>query len=200
MRKQPIVEDVMKTLIRDELAMNPLASVQKIREKLYWRGFASTNKTFLDWHFIAKLMKKIRIENLAKLSLESRIDRLAALKERHRILTEKLLDIVDARSPNGLVGFTQQTQRDRIAAANTIMKWDLALFFAEEQVGLIDEMQVVEQKRTREVITAETISETRTISKGRSGRPLIKRESISPKNHPVVAYPFSHPETVFRQA
>ncbi len=164
MKKQPIIEDAMKTVIRDELALRPLASVHKVQIELFVRGFRSVSGKMLDWHYIAKFVRKVRIENLEKIPRSNRIERLAALKERHRILTEKLVPIVEGDLIYTPLGASYPTQRDRISAANTIMKWDLALFFAEEQINLLDKTQTIEKKRTRAVIMTDTISETRMIS------------------------------------
>jgi hypothetical protein len=162
MRKQPEMEDALKTVIRDELALNPLASVQKVRMKLYLSGMHSVNNGTLDWHYVAKLMKKVRTENLVKLAPENRTEKLVALKERYRVLTEKLLDIVEGKPIVNLGGVVMPTQRDRIAAANSILKWDTAMLFVEAQLNMIDQPQTIEKKQTRAIIMMETTSETKT--------------------------------------
>jgi hypothetical protein len=170
MRKQPEIEDALKTVIRDELALNPLASVQRVRMTLYMSGMHSATNGTLDWHYISKLMKKVRTENLVKLAPENRTEKLVALKERHRILTEKLLDIVEGKPIVNLAGVVMPTQRDRISAANTILKWDMAMLFAEAQINMIDKTQTIEKKHTRAVIMTDTISETRVLSQPSSKR------------------------------
>lgn len=173
MRKQPEIEDALKTVIRDELALNPLASVQKVRMALYTSGLHSASNGALDWHYISKLMKKVRTENVVKLAPENRIEKLVALKERHRILTEKLLDIVNGK-PGIMFGqVAYPSQRDRISAANIILKWDMAMLFAEAQINTIDQTQTIEKKRTRAVIMTDTISETRVLV-----RPSIKSATL----------------------
>jgi hypothetical protein len=135
MRKQPEVEDSIKGAIRDELAFRPLLSTRDLQSVVFLRGFHSANGGFLDWHYVAKLARKVRLENIAKLSQESRYARLAKVKERHRRLTDKLAEIA--------VGvFSGASPRERIAAANTIMKWDMALLFAEEQISSIDHLSI----------------------------------------------------------
>jgi hypothetical protein len=173
MRKQPEIEDALKTVIRDELALNPLASVQKVRMKLYMSGMHSVNNGALDWHYVAKLMKKVRTENLVKLAPENRTEKLVALKERYRIITEKLLDIVEGKPIVNLAGVVMPTQRDRIAAANSILKWDTAMLFVEAQLNMIDQPQTIEKKRTRAIVMTDTISETRVV-----GRPNIKKMKL----------------------
>lgn len=123
MRKPKEIEELIKRAIRDEIALYPLKSVAQVRNALYLKGYQSLRGE-LDWHYVSRLMKKIRQENLTELTTKSRAERLAILKERHRVVTQKLASILDEKSNNCL---------ERIAAANSILKWDTALFFAEEQ-------------------------------------------------------------------
>ena len=68
------------------------------------------------------------------------------------------------------------SQRDRISAANTILKWDMAMLFAEAQINMIDQTQTIKKKRTRAVIMTDTISETRVLA-----RPSMKKASLKNK-------------------
>lgn len=177
MKKQPIIEDAMKTVIRDELALRPFASVHKIQVELFVRGFRSVSERMLDWHYVAKIIKKVRIENLVKLSREDRTKRLAFLKERHRILTEKLIPIVEGDMVQTPLGASYPTQRDRIAAANVIMKWDMALLFAEEQIQILNQQNPNKEKRitTKALILMDTMETTRSLSLGFQNQSRNKR-------------------------
>ena len=161
------------SVIRDELAKNPLASVAEVRTQLYRAGYYSIYKGQLDWHYISKLMRKVRVQNIARLSTEDRHLRWAAVRERHRILTGKLMAIVEAKIVNTVKGDGYPTVHDQIAAAHVIMKWDTAMLFAEAQLNMIDQSQTIEKKRTRAVIMTDTVSETRVI-----GQPRIKKVNI----------------------
>lgn len=134
MRKPKEIEELIKRAIRDDVALYPLKSVAQVRNSLYRHGYQSLRGE-LDWHYVAKLMRKVRQENLESLTSQSRNERLTNLKERHRIITQKLAGILngEAISLNDKVSYP--THADRVAAANTILKWDMALFFAEEQVA-----------------------------------------------------------------
>lgn len=178
MRKQPEVEDGIKKEIRDQLALTPLVSVQKVRIKLYLNGYRSVSNGTLDWQYVAKLIKKIRTENLIKLTPENRTERLVMFKERHRILTEELTDIVRGKPLMTLSGVIVPTQRDRIAAVNTILKWDKALLFTEAQINLLDKTRTIKRKRTRSVIVTDTISETNEI--GQIQNPEILNTETKP--------------------
>jgi hypothetical protein len=156
MRKQPEVEDGIRSIIRDELALNPLISVQKMRVILYKHRYQSANGSPLDWHYVGKLMRKVRAENIARLSTEDWTERIAAVRERHRIIAEKLGDIVDGKP---FIGFGQKiypTARDRVAAANVILKWDYASLFFESQLL----PKKTTKKQTRAMIVVDELTET----------------------------------------
>jgi hypothetical protein len=176
MRKKPEIEDMLKSFIRDELAKNPLASVQAIRTQLYRYGYYSIYKGQLDWHYISKLIRKVRVENIAQLSTEDRRARWAAVRERHRILTQKLMEIADSEKTSVTKGDQLPTIREKIEAISTIMKWDTAMLWAEAQINLLDKTDTIEKKRTRAVIMTDTISETRALT-----QPSIKRVALTRK-------------------
>jgi hypothetical protein len=135
MRKPREIEELIKRAIRDEIALYPLKSVAQIRNSLYRHGYQSLRGE-LDWHYVSRLLKKVRIENLEELSTQSRMERLVNLKERHRFITQKLATILNGESG--------PTFADRVASANSILKWDMALFFAEESSSRVE----IEQKET----------------------------------------------------
>jgi hypothetical protein len=174
MRKQPEIEGALKSFIRDELAKNPLASVETIRAELYRCGYYSIYRGQLDWHYISKLMRKVRVENIARLSTEDRRARWAAVRERHRILTEKMMSIVNAKMVRTVKGDGYPTVHDQIAAASVVMKWDVAMLWAETQLNLIEKPEAIEKKHTREVIVMDTVSETRVL-----GRPGMSKTSLN---------------------
>jgi len=165
MRKQPEVEDHIKSIIKDHLALHPLASVQNMRTELAVRGYNTAHGLTLDWHYVAKLIRKVRMDNLVSLSRENRMARLVALKERHRALTEKLTDIVEGKPAMTFNGAIYPTHRERIAAANTIMKWDTALLFIEAQIEGLDKTSESKKEltETKTVILMNSISETKKI-------------------------------------
>ena len=123
----------------------------QVRGALFKQGYQALNNP-LDWHYIARLMKKIRQENVQTLTKQSRTERLADLKERHRVITQKLADILDGKPISTTFNTSFPNHADRVAAANTILKWDMAMFFAEEQTS-----EVVEEQPRKEVIQVSTL-------------------------------------------
>jgi len=147
MRKTKQIEDLIKRAIRDELALNPLKSVAQIRLALFKQGYQQVYGK-LDWHYVSKLVKQVRLENLASLYSKDRSERLSIIKERHRVITQKLVGIIEGEAGTSYDKPNFPTHTERIAAANTILKWDMALFFAEEQIKAIE---VAEQKEPLKV-------------------------------------------------
>ena len=152
MRKPKEIEEMIKRAIRDELALHPLKSVAQIRVLLQSYGYETVHGP-LDWHYISKLTKQVRRENLAILFPQDRAERFAQLKERHRVITEKLTDIIDGKPTATFDKYIYPSASERIAAANTVLKWDTALFFAEEQVIAIEKAELErEPLRVRPVV------------------------------------------------
>lgn len=136
MRKQPEVTENIKSIIRDKFAMRPLMSVQNMRSALFTHGYQSVNGGFLDWHYVSKVMQKVRLENIVNINRQDRQARLARLKERHRIVTDHLADIAEGKMAmtDGEKEARYPSPTERIMASNSILKWDMAMFFAEEAV------------------------------------------------------------------
>lgn len=162
MRKQPEVEDGIKSVIRDELALHPLISIQKIRVQLYIAGYQGVNGGTLDWHYIARLVSRVRRENIETMRIQTREARLVAVKERHRLLTDELVDIVKGKQVTRFGEVRFPTQSERIAAANTIMKWDTTLFFIEEVASPKNKEAQVTPKEKPELMTISTLTESKT--------------------------------------
>lgn len=162
MKKQPEAEIQIKNIIRDKLALDPLLSVQKIRNKLCVSGYSTASGKTLDWHYVSKLMRKVRLENISSLSRIDRMTRLAVVKERHRVLTKKLLPIAEGRALVSLGEIITPKPRDMIAAANVIMKWDMNLLFAEKQIETISKHRITRKERKTQALMAIDTVETET--------------------------------------
>lgn len=151
MRKTKQIEELIKRRIRDELALKPLASVSQIRVALFKQGYQQIYGK-LDWHYVNKLVKAVRAENLAALYSEDRNERLLHIKERHRVIVQKLVEILEGEPSNSYDKPNFPSHADRIAAASTILKWDTAMFFMEEQIKAIED--------TKQEVIAITVRET----------------------------------------
>lgn len=142
MKKTKEVEELIKGAIRDELALHPMKSVVQVRVALHQRGYQSVHG-LLDWHYVSRLMKRVRAENIASINVNDRMARVAQFKERHRMVTEKLASILEGEAIT-TDKVLYPTPTERITAAQTILKWDVALFLAEEQNQQLSESNSTE--------------------------------------------------------
>jgi hypothetical protein len=166
MRKPREVEEMTKRAIRDELALHPLLSVARIQGTLQRAGYAAIHGP-LDWHYVNKLVKKVRQENLASLFPKDRAERFAMLQERHRAITGLLIPIVEGKWTGDINGdrMVIPTSSERIAAANTILKWDMTLFFAEEQVKAIETVERGQPLRVEPIMIEAKVKPIRSFSR-----------------------------------
>lgn len=143
MKKTKEVEELIRGAIRDELALHPLKSVAQVRVNLYQKGYQSVHG-LLDWHYVSRLIKRVRTENIASISVYDRTERVAQFKERHRMITQKLASILEGEAISTHDKAQYPSHGDRIMAAQTMLKWDVALFLAEEQNQQLSESETKE--------------------------------------------------------
>lgn len=162
MKKTKEVEELIKSAIRDELALHPMKSVAEVRVSLHQKGYQSVHG-LLDWHYVSRLMKRVRVENVAAISVCSRIERLSQFKERHRAVTQRLASIIEGESISTIDKPLHPSHTERIAAAQTILKWDLALYCAEEQNQMLSEDNKQEDWTKKQLPLSALLGETRVI-------------------------------------
>ncbi len=138
MKKRLEVEQHIKQIIRDQIAVNPIMSIRKIQTALFDAGFKTYQDKLLDWYYVAKLVRKIQNENIATLKFQDKAARLVILREKYRIISEKLFKVLfyDTMQSDPLVPVP--TYQEQIAAANMIMRWELAVFYAEVDAGVFN--------------------------------------------------------------
>lgn len=101
MRNAKEIEELIKRAIRDELAFNPLKSVAQIRLSFFKQGYQQVYGK-LDWHHVSKLVKQVHIKNIASLYFKDRGEQFSIIKERHRVITQKLVGIIEGEASNSL--------------------------------------------------------------------------------------------------
>ena len=151
MKKGNVVEENIKIIIRDQIAINPIVSVRKVQMALHENGFQTYQGKPLDWHYIAKLIKKIHNENIATLKFHDKSARLIILRERYRVITDKLLKILFYDSYETDPETPVPSYNEQIMAANMLMRWEFALFAAEKDAGVFDLQVVNEDQRNRPI-------------------------------------------------
>ncbi len=138
MKKPSQQEDKIKRAIRDIVTIDPLISVTKIQDALFDKNFKTTQNTPLDWHYIAKLRKKLHRQSVEAVIQQTAVTRIAEFKERYRLVFERLLRIAFYSDELKKEGRLPPSYRDQIAALNSIIKMDLSIFNAELDAGIFE--------------------------------------------------------------
>jgi hypothetical protein len=95
--------------------------------------------TPLHWHYLSKLVRKLTREKAIAVDLQKVNERIAETKERYRVMIQMLWRIIDYRSEyQNEFHLFFPSNRDRIMAANTLVKLDLAILKAEMDAGIFD--------------------------------------------------------------
>ena len=125
--------------VRDILARDPLTSVQKLQRDLKHRGFQTAAGNTLDWHYVAKIVRKLGREAAFAVDQQKIEERLAITKERYRLMVERLWPIIDYKWEYlEQFGLYPPKTDEIIKAVNTLMKLDLAILKAEMDAGILE--------------------------------------------------------------
>ena len=142
MRKRSEVEELIKQIIRDAIAVNPITSVRKVQSALFDAGLRTYQDKPLDWYYVAKLVRKIHNENIATLNFADKTKRLVTLREKYRVVSEKLLKVIMYDFKNPAADIPKPSYQEQIAAINMLMRWELAIFYAEVEAGVFNKPKV----------------------------------------------------------
>lgn len=133
-RFAPTYEDRLKREIRDAIAIDPIATIPEITERLNKR---------LEHSFDPRYIKRLRDKVAHQIIIESdRMqieDRMRITRENHRISRDALLEIINSRVPS----------RDRVEAAKALVMLDLSVFKAELETGMFKKPVEVLAKEIR---------------------------------------------------
>jgi hypothetical protein len=121
MARSPTYEVRVKREIRDAIAIDPIASIPELVERLNKR----LNHSF-DPRYIKKLRDKVSRQIIVESDRMQIEDRMNITRENHRISRDALLEIIHAHAPS----------KDRVEAAKALVMLDLAVFKAELETGM----------------------------------------------------------------
>ena len=107
--------------IRDALAIDPIATIPELTERLNKR----LNHSF-DPRYIKKLTDKVAHQLIIESDRMRIEDRMKVTRENHRIARDELLKILHSGAPS----------KDRVEAAKALVMLDLAVFKAEIETGM----------------------------------------------------------------
>src|SRR5438270_8176504 len=131
MRLSKDTKNRVKRIIRDAVALNPMISLRELQ-----RALAERKITIGNLNSLSKLRAEITEEALVEVDRTVISEQIALMKERNRLVTEKLFRIAFWDKSAAEPGVKPPTYSEQIAAINTIMKTDLAIFHAELDAGV----------------------------------------------------------------
>lgn len=138
MKKPSLQEDRIKRAIRDIVTIDPLISIAKIQDALFDKNFKTSQNTPLDWHYLAKLRKKLHRQSVEAVMQQTAVSRIAEFKERYRLVFDRLVRIAFYTDDLKKEGSIPPSHKDQIAALNSIIKMDLSIFNAELDAGIFE--------------------------------------------------------------
>lgn len=135
MKKLAIQEDKIKRAIRDILVIDPLISITKMQDALLEKGHKTSSGKVLDWRYVQKLKLKVHRKTVEDTDRAKVIPRIAEMKERYRLMTDKLLRIIFAGDD---LKSMPASYKDQINAINSLVKLDVLIFNAEMDAGIFE--------------------------------------------------------------
>lgn len=149
MRKLPSQEQKIRRAIRDVIAVDPLISVDRLRDALFDRGFRTYENNPLKWHYVARLRDKVYKQAVMETSTAILGERVTEFKEKNRLAFERLIRIAFYTDDLKKEGVPPPSFKDQISALREIVKLDLAVFHAEVIAGIFEDHAVKVEKAKR---------------------------------------------------
>ncbi len=118
--------------------VDPLISIAKLQDTLFEKGYRSANGTILDWRYIQKLKQKVHRATIEQTDRTKVSERMTEMKERYRLMLERLMRIVYYNDEMKKEGFNPPSIREQINAINSIIRLDVTLFNSELDAGLFE--------------------------------------------------------------
>ena len=138
MKKSPLQEEKIKRAIRDILVVDPLISITKLQDALFEKGYKSANAKVLDWRYIQKLKSKVHRGTVEQTDRTKVSERVAEMKERYRLMVERLMRIIYYNDEMKKEGFSPPSIREQINAINALVRLDVMIFNSELDAGLFE--------------------------------------------------------------
>lgn len=138
MKKLPVQEEKIKRAIRDIVIIDPLISVTKLQDALLEKGYKSATGNALDWRYVHKLKTKVHRTAIEQTDREKVIERVTEMKERYRLMLERLWRIVYYTDDLKKEGFMPPSYKDQINAINSIIRLDSIIFNAQLDAGIFE--------------------------------------------------------------
>ena len=131
----------VKRIIRDAVALHPMISLRELQQVLSNRKISIGNLNSLS-----KLRKEITEEALSEVDEKAMNEKIALVKERNRVIVEKLFRIAFWDGDHAEPGTCPPSYSEQIAAMTTIVKMDIAMFRAELDSGMFKKKPLTEKE------------------------------------------------------
>jgi len=131
-------EEEIKIAIRDFITIDPSVSIKRLAKYLKEKKFATSQGNELDEKYISRLLKDVRQEQIDKVDKTLLAERVAEIKEHHRLIYEKLVKIAFYTKEMNQSGMPVPSYKDQIDALKTINKLDLEILQVEINAGLFE--------------------------------------------------------------
>lgn len=124
--------------VREEIVVNPMISISRLRQNLKDRGIMTFNGNPIDPMYLGRLVRKIS-RKIVRESDQVRIgERLNNTRERFRVMIDRLMKIAFWKAEYIRDGIWPPDNKDIVKALDTIQKMDLALLQAEMDAGVFE--------------------------------------------------------------
>jgi hypothetical protein len=148
MRKLPAQEEKIRRSIRDIVAIDPLISNMRLQDALFERGFKTANNNPLDRVYVTRLRDKIHKKAIHEADNQLLAPRIVEFKEKNRLVFDRLVRIAFYTDDLKKEGTMAPTFMEQIAALNSIVKLDLAVFNAELGAKVFEKhIEIIENEK-----------------------------------------------------
>lgn len=124
-------ENEIVRAIREEIVVNPMISVSRLRYNLKDRGISGYNGNLLDPVYLGRLVRKIQKRAMSEAERTRIEDRLTNTRERFGVIIDRLMKIAFWKPEYIKEGVWPPDTKEIVKALDTIQKMDLALLQAE---------------------------------------------------------------------
>jgi len=124
--------------VREEIVMDPMISVSRLRKNLKERGITTYNGNSIDPVYLARIVRKIARRAMQEADNTKIEHRLSKTRERFSVMIDRLMKIAFWRPEYIKDGIWPPQTKDIVRALDTVQKMDLALLQAEMDAGIFE--------------------------------------------------------------
>ena len=159
MKMLPAQEQTLKNAIRNLIALDPLISIRSLQNQMLRQTGHSISDKYLN-----KLVHKVRRQVVIESDRKRLQERFGEVKERFRVMMDRLWLIVFYRFPESMKsGIQPPTNKEITEATKTLAQMELALMRMEIDVGLYEDRRNAIEEMLREGLLPAELHEQITV-------------------------------------